>query len=364
MKSAQNKEEFMNQLSKAALSAALALSMIVPSTIYAQEQDTENVNTNAAIYKTLEQQQNALSTYPILTQAGFEPYSDETEKGTYVIPGLDSTLTLDDQDKVERCNSMTPQGVAMADDYILISAYCHEHEHHSVLYVLSRNTHEYVKTIVLDGKPHAGSIAYDPIARNVWIATKDHKNDTGSASFIKLANLDAYDFTKDKAPLKYDYSIDLPQLRDDSFMTCYNRQLYCGYFSKHDNSVKTYIYDINEADGKLDTTKRHVAKAYGFDKIGDNCQGIAIDDKHIYLSSSDGPKSNSTLSIFEKSEHSLLTSNAQKNITLPPRLEQIYPTGNGGLLTMYESASSAYRDEGSTIVDRVVTMNIEDMLKN
>lgn len=342
-----------------ALAFSLAFS---PVSLYAQEQSADT-ETTPAIYSNLADQKKALSAYPIIATAGFDAYKDETDEGSYVIPGLNGTQTLNDVDEVEMCDQMTPQGVTVADDYIMISAYCHEHKHDSVIYVLNKDDHSYVKTIVLDGKPHAGGIAYDSLNRTLWIATKDEKEHRGGASYIKLSNIDAYDFTKDKAPLKYDYSIEIPQLKDDSFMTYYDSQLYCGYFTKDEGSVKTYIFDIDPQTGKIDTTKRHVAKAYGFDQIGDNCQGIAIDDNSIYLSASDGPKMNSTLSIFKKGEHSLLNSQAEKVITLPPRLEQIYPTGNGGLLTLYESAANHYRDEGSVDIDRVLTMNISDLLK-
>lgn len=35
---------------------------------------------------------------------------------------------------------MTPQGLTLTENYLLISAYCHDHQHHSVIYVLDRIT--------------------------------------------------------------------------------------------------------------------------------------------------------------------------------------------------------------------------------
>lgn len=341
------------------LCAAVALSFS-PVTLRAAEETS--TNTEPTLYKTVDEQKNALSAYPSVIRAGFDANQSQTDQGTYVIPGLIKTQTLDKTGKVAECDEMTPQGVTIADDYILISAYCHKHEHNTVLYVLSRDDHKYLKTIVLENRPHAGSIAYDTLNRNVWIATKDEKTKKGSVSFIKLANMDNYDFEHDHKALKYDYSIETPQLKDDSFLTYADSKLYCGYFTKDEGSVKVYDFDIDPASGKLDTTRRHVAKAYGYDNIGDNCQGIAMDDHFIYLAASDGPSMQSTLSVFKRGETSLLNSNAQKIITLPPRLEQIYPDGNGGLLTLYESAASAYRNEGSDHIDRILTMNIQDML--
>ncbi len=139
------------------LCAAVALSFS-PVTLRAAEETS--TNTEPTLYKTVDEQKNALSAYPSVIRAGFDANQSQTDQGTYVIPGLIETQTLDKTGKVAECDEMTPQGVTIADDYILISAYCHKHEHNTVLYVLSRDDHKYLKTIVLENRPHAGSIAY------------------------------------------------------------------------------------------------------------------------------------------------------------------------------------------------------------
>lgn len=58
---------------------------------------------------------------------------------------------------------MTPQGMTLTENYLLISAYCYDHRHHSVIYVLDRQTGIHLKTIPLPDLPHAGGLAYDPI---------------------------------------------------------------------------------------------------------------------------------------------------------------------------------------------------------
>ena len=63
-----------------------------------------------------------------------------------------------------------------AEGYLLISAYCHTHRHNSVIYVLDLETHKYIKEIVLQGRSHVGAIAYDPVHRNVWVASYDEEN--------------------------------------------------------------------------------------------------------------------------------------------------------------------------------------------
>ena len=44
----------------------------------------------------------------------------------------------------EVCQWMTPQGVGFSQDFVFISAYCYDHQHHSIIHVLDRET----------GQPH------------------------------------------------------------------------------------------------------------------------------------------------------------------------------------------------------------------
>ena len=62
------------------------------------------------------------------TQTVYKYACDEAEVdndyGTYVVPGLKSTRTLKvkGDGEAEVCTSMTPQGLAFTEDYILVSA--------------------------------------------------------------------------------------------------------------------------------------------------------------------------------------------------------------------------------------------------
>lgn len=49
------------------------------------------------------------------------------EYGTYIIPGLRYTRTFLNAEGTKQavCTSMTPQGLAVTDEYVLVSAYCH-----------------------------------------------------------------------------------------------------------------------------------------------------------------------------------------------------------------------------------------------
>ncbi len=337
---------------------------LAPQYLYAAEKEkSEPTNTNASLFKTLDEQKEALKDYPILFSAGFDAFKNQTDDGTYIIPGLLHTQSLSKEGKVSECDEMTPQGVAVVDDYIMISAYCYEHEHNSVIYVLDRKNHNYLKTLVLNGMPHAGSIAYDPLNRNLWIATKDEKRDRGALSYISLAKIDTYDFAHDKRAILYDYTLEIPTLKDVSFMTYYKNQVFCGYFSADDKNLKVYTYDIDPMTGNLVTNKHHTAIAKGIDHIGNYCQGIAINDEYIVLAASDGPDLQSKLSFYSRKENYLLPNTAEQVIDLPPRLEQIYFNGGNTLILNFESAAKHYRDEGIYHIDRLLSLNVDDLMK-
>ena len=64
----------------------------------------------------------------------FEDRKKEREYGTYIIPGLKATQTLltSEGDMPAMCTTMTPQGLAVTEDYVFVSAYCHAKKHNSV----------------------------------------------------------------------------------------------------------------------------------------------------------------------------------------------------------------------------------------
>ena len=91
------------------------------------------------------------------------------------MPGLESTDILG-----ESCGYMVPQGICIAGDYMLVTAYdsgdfyknpkqgAHK-INPSVLYVLSNQTpgsRELLTTIVLPDRNHVGGVAFD--GKNIW----------------------------------------------------------------------------------------------------------------------------------------------------------------------------------------------------
>ncbi len=66
-----------------------------------------------------------------------------------------------------KCTSMIPQGLTIAEDYMLMAAYDSQKVENSVIYVMNKKNGKLLTTIVLPNKPHVGGIAYD--GSNIWI---------------------------------------------------------------------------------------------------------------------------------------------------------------------------------------------------
>lgn len=96
--------------------------------------------------------------------------------------------------KITEADEMTPQGITIADKYILVSAYDAKNRHASVIYVINSHTQKYVKTIQVPGRPHLGGITYDPVAHNIWITGR--QNGQAALMSFSLKKLKRYDYKK------------------------------------------------------------------------------------------------------------------------------------------------------------------------
>lgn len=319
-------------------------------------------NVNPAIYDSLNGQKVALTRYPILYEACFDMFSDEKDEGTYVIPGLIRTETINVHKEVEECTKMVPQGITIADDYVMISAYCYEHKHNSVVYILNKHSHLFIKTVVLNTRAHVGGLAYDPICRNLWVATKNFEKDHGSISSLRLAAIDQYNFYKTKKPIAFDYVQNIPELKNTTFATYYGGEIYCGTLDRAKKELSIYIYRIDPWSGKINPRLTHSIRVAGSDYMGDYCQGMAINNDYIVLSASNGPNQQSSLAFFKKNENYFLNGKPNKMVNLPPRLEQVSFDGKGNLVLLFESAAAPYKKKESLDIDRVLKGNVEKFL--
>ena len=254
--------------------------------------------------------------------AAFHGRAAEIDYGTYVIPGLTSTRTqiFGEKGSSDLCISMTPQGLAVTEDYLLVSAYCHSGTHNSVIYVIDKKTHEFIKELVLRNKSHVGGLAYDPIHHNIWISGMSRGIPQVNA--ITLEQLEEYSFQEEYQPIVYSQSYDLYAITRTSFITYHDNALYVGYFTQNTASVLEE-YDIAE-DGTLITqvtsdtpdfvdSLTPIALPSDMRVITEQAQGVAFYKDKILFSHSYGIFP-STLQVFKNNSFQKLLEKIPPNL--------------------------------------------------
>lgn len=322
---------------------------------------------------------------------------DRVVAQSYVIPGLYATKTLSGDKDPAVCSSMVPQGVCEAEGYVLVSAYCASKKHNSVVYVIDKDSHEFVKEVVLRGTPHVGGIAFDPKARNVWLCGYNDQTKVAYANVLPLADIESYSLDESSAPCDYSNSYPVYTMERTSFIDYYDESLYIGNFVGDQDDISTVqIFPLGD-DGKpytlgslrdflkngLTEDGRRQLRGYlrgDVDEVtsdrglGDDAlvpadvtfingktQGFTVDKTYSALSQSSGP-ADSKLYVFQNEDNVFdslrTTDNAIDSFTLPPMLEQITISGNR-LYLCFESGAYAYRARLNPKIDRIVVLERE-----
>lgn len=295
------------------------------------------------------------------------------------VPGLEITDVAG-----EKCNCMTPQGLCVTDDFILISAYCNiknyksdlednlrfgdneekleaekDHKkHNSVIYIIDRITGEYIKNIVLPDTNHVGGLCTD--GKNIYVA----KSTDAQISVITFDQLELVLATKSKS-VKIDYAYTVSCGCTASFVTYYDGLLWVGVFNEKDSGEMNAFY-VNKKDftlsQKLSIEIPSKANGASFTEIdGDVC---------LSVNSSYGRKNPSTLYLYSVSSYG--TNEMQlhrKDIYILPPTIQNSCIFDGKYYHMYESAATCYSlvdsvfDIKSTVcsVDRVCISDVEKL---
>ncbi|OJG46151.1 hypothetical protein RV04_GL001317 [Enterococcus hermanniensis] len=280
------------------------------------------------------------------------------EKSDYPVPGLSKILSLNKNQQIEFCTTMTPQGLTFTEDYVLISAYCHAHSHHSVIYILDRISGIKLKTVVLPDFPHAGGLAYDPVHRRIWISNTNR-------NYAAVAAISLTELMKHKtklAPISYQQKNILTDLPRASFLTYAKGHLYVGLFSL--KSLGEFAcYPIDEKGNlKQPTTKKFIESPYEKLTIPPKIQGLAIYQQYVIFSQSWGPKAGK-LFIFDicaANDFSVLKE-ATKIIPTPPYLEQIWVEDHH-LYALFESGAAEYQTKTPYIMNDVLRIDLKKLL--
>lgn len=183
-----------------------------------------------------------------------------------VIPGLALTNTGGFASM-----SMCPQGLTIADEYVLLSAYDMASEENSVIYVIDKASHELLTVLVLPVKTHVGGIAYD--GEHVWV-TIDKKVCPISLSVIREAALDDSEYSFIELPVSIELGIWA------SYITYHDGLLWVGSYNEL-KSTNMHGYAIQDTENKLSLVKTYTIL------MPDRVQGIAFTDSgHLIISRS------------------------------------------------------------------------------
>lgn len=323
----------------------------------------QQTNTDAAVY-TLEEFMDRLEPYRGLYEETIVKHEDEIDSGTYTIPGLKATLTVcaNADRKPTACGGMTPQGITVSDRYLFISAYCHTKTHNSVIYVIDKETHKFVKELVLPNKAHVGSLAYDYENQNLWVCGS--RNGVAQVNAISAEVIEKYNFAEEYRPVPFLHVNNILDIPRSSFMTYYQSYLYVGYYSTKGNGVikKYELQDdgnIQSVRVEYDGEQSHQGVAAEDDlEISRYAQGMTFLGDMLFLSYSMGITP-SRLAAYQVSDgiRDYTDKMALQDIHLPYMLEQIC-MDNGTMYLLFESAAYAYRGLPGISVDRVLKIDI------
>ena len=329
------------------------------------EPKTDAVTTNAESSQyTLEEFSERLQPYSGLYEEAVLAHADEPDSGTYVIPGLESARTLLDNGakRFSVCTGMTPQGIAVSGQYLFISAYCQSKNHNSVIFVVDKETHDFVKEVVLPNKAHVGSLAYDARNDNLWVCGS--RNGIAQVNALDMESIEAYDFSEGWEPISFLHVNNILDIPRSSFMAYQAPYLYVGYYStQEDSTIKKYeVQDdgnIRSVPVEHPASKVRQGVAEEDDlKISPYAQGMTFLGDILFLSYSMGIFP-SLLAAYQVSDgiRDFTDEMALEDIRLPYMLEQIYMDG-GTMYLLFESGAYPYRYLPGLSVDRVLKIDI------
>lgn len=189
-----------------------------------------------------------------LTVKKYGNFISTLEKGlTFNIPGLENTYIGRD------CPNMVPQGICIAEDYFITTAYDASGENGSVLYLTNATAKLLEFVIELPLKIHAGGIAYD--GESLWICADEEYDETSNTGVIYKIDFDIIKQLKNQSDVyaalemsdmeKYHIS------NSASFCTYFNNRLWVGTFTKHSKKESTFgslmSYDTKDIDESPNT---------------------------------------------------------------------------------------------------------------
>ena len=292
------------------------------------------------------------------------------EEFSTAVPGLESTDILG-----QGCNRMVPQGICIAGDYMLVTAYDNVRlmpgkkgadlpvANPSVLYVLSNedpSARRLLSTIVLPDANHVGGIAFD--GENVWIA----KSTDRECSMIPYGVIEqaVRDGAGSYALLSYDQNVSCDAVA--SFLTWHAGKLWVGtYINKKNGQGKLRGYRVIE-----EASEEGIAYRLEMDEeigIPGYANGVAFaeigGEQYMAVATSKGRYSHSRVYLYRVKEdprtgrEHFICYDSRK---FPPMAEELVCDGENAYF-LFESSATCYSTlayrKCSYLVDRICALS-------
>lgn len=207
---------------------------------------------------------------------------DDTK--TIPIPGLVETY-VEIEGKSRSSKQYVPQGLCLAGDYMLITAYDAKKKLNSVIYAVDTKEEKLVSTLTLPNKYHAGGIAYD--GENIWM-TGDTSDKYKGKPFVQYMTYETFLKHLEKPVSEVpesDLSDKIYIKNKPSFLECDSGILWVGTYAGRKSTAEAYLngYEITGEPGDRSLNTIMYSLIAGIDS---SAQGADIEDGYLYVSSS------------------------------------------------------------------------------
>ncbi len=290
-------------------------------------------------------QKNVRNTYP-----DYKAIFD-AEYSTTPVPGVERTKFGDG----DVSTTMVPQGLCIAGNYLLVTAYDYEKVHNSVIYVMSNDdvkNRRLLSTVVLPDKNHVGGITFD--GEYVWVA-RSTKKEIGA---IKLSD---FDEAAKHEVYSVNYYKKVKCLTTASFITYYDGKIWVGLYDA-DKAATLQGFELNKETMTLDLKCTAV--------VPKRCQGATFTERngktYLITSSSYGRNLSSYIRSYEFSYNGEKGDTSLVNeFTLPPMTEELEICGDH-LLIMTEAPATEYSAASANCcinpMDRISAAKLDDIV--
>ncbi len=270
----------------------------------------------------------------------------------FSIPGLPTTREADLTDKKSSSLSLYPQGLCIAGEYLLVTAYSDEKGAPGCLYLFDRETGEYLATLGLRDSSHMGGIACD--GENVWIC----HSDDNTLQRIPYTYIHAVGKAASKQLIDIsDWAETYPVQNTPSCITCVGNHILVATTSL---LLRSQMVSYRFENGRLIPENTYT--------IPTKVQGVTVDeDGTVFLSVSYGRRNSSQINVYPSlAELHNPAAEPALMIELPPCSEEI-AIDDGHLLVLFESAGYKYFEGSDGLgkttapIDKVLSIDLDSM---